>query len=321
MPSYHDSTHHNYAPRMFGPRVARPRQGNAQLPKIIDLESFIEVHRRVDDKIKDYLEFPRPGWLRAPQWTALELPSSEEWFMPANNAESRISFAKIAVRHAEAHQQLQGGKVFFVTLTPADCAVPLSEAAQFDVRHLRTMVREALPGIDFIAMVEASLYINWGPNGPCRGFYVSWHVHLLAWNTSRFMLEIALRDFRRNHVSLLPHSSAAFIKAVRPGQMVSKLVYMLKAPQKEYWVNSEKGEFIDPETGEVLAGRRRQQKRNLRTGNRIRMLGVMDCRRLDRLMFGNCEGVSLSRAIKTEALECYRIWERRQPWFREKANG
>jgi hypothetical protein len=51
----------------------------------------------------------------------------------------------------------------------------------------------------------------------------------------------------------------------------------------------------------------------LRTGPRVRQLGVMAGLTFDGLLFGNREGTVLANALRDEALKPFRVWEKRRP--------
>ncbi|WP_342112088.1 hypothetical protein [Methylobacterium sp. SI9] len=236
----------------------------------------------------------------------------------ANNAAARINFAKIALRQVLAHPGIATGPLHLVTITPARCAHPindggpgtrqtkatrrqLSPAAVFDVTALQQIARQGMGEIPFLGMVEAALFLKWGPDGWSFTDWISWHCHLLTWGKTEGELSAQLEPLRRRHHSMRARVSPVHIKPVPQADVTRQLLYILKAPQKF----SRVGRFskVGPtgRTKMVGAPGLRIKKDDLRTGQRIRMLDVIGERRLDQLLFGNNAGTALARSIRLEA--------------------
>ena len=112
-----------------------------------------------------------------------------------------------------------------------------SAAAQFDIRALKALARQAVGPIPFVGVVEAGLYLNWGPDGPSSHRHVSWHVHLIVWGVTRDELELALEPIRERHRSLLD-GSVALVRDIQGRDDLERcIVYALKAPQRAAEVN------------------------------------------------------------------------------------
>jgi hypothetical protein len=312
-------------PLIFGNRPYRlwPKRKNPR--HITNLETFTEAHRWADDRIKNYLEKRRPDWQHLSPAICRELETVTPRGFPtvdlfyANNNESRIRFAEIAIRHVEAHAALSGGEpVFFVTLMPNQFAVPEAEAGSVDVHAIRQWTRYWLAGFDFIGIVEAGLF----PYFPTKYHpTVSWHVHLLVWGTNYRRLNQALVAVRCEFASLVPGAPSARIDILEtPEDVILKVLYMLKAPMKQYTVSCEFREDHDPTTGEVsFEYRLRTQGEWLRTGQRVRMCRVMADKHLDQLLFGQEQGTDLRRAIVEEALRPFRRYEAKEAARRNRS--
>jgi hypothetical protein len=320
-------------PLIFQNRPPRTWGKRKNPPNIRDLETFKEAHRRTDDRIKDYLEVGRRGWQSLPLSICRELETGRFGriapidLLHANNAEARINFAEITVRHVQAHEALSGPKpVFFVTLTPEQFAVPERAAASFDIRTIQAWTRQVLAGFHFIGMVEVALF-PFGENDTSprewwrvRSPVVSWHVHLLLWDASYSRLNRALRMIRRWHSSFVVGTPSATCRKLKTAKQVAhRAIYMLKAPQKQYRIcRYNRKPIVDPSTGEIVA-KPYINKDWLRTGQRVRMCRTMADRYLDRLLFGQGEGTELCRAIRDEALRPFHAFERRA--YGQRARG
>ena len=135
-------------------------------------------------------------------------------------------------------------------------------------------------------------------------------MHLLVWGTDRKAIAAALSGLAAKRKNMLGRSPVHILK-VQPSQLEAKLVYILKAPQKEYFINPIIKRFRR-RNGEIVEVDR-NQKRPLRWGNRARMCNVLENRLLDKMMFGNGVGTELVNAIREEALQPFLQWEVRQP--------
>lgn len=276
------------------------------------------MHRRADDRVKSYVERGYPNHVAVPSGDVVdELPADVADALWANNAEARIRFAEIALKHVLGAGLPERGPVHFVTITPkrfvrevggedtADLAEAArrrrdGDAARFDVRLLTGLVTAALAEIPFIGMVDVVLYARRGPDGASVRGHVSWHVHLLAWGAERADLARALDKIHAGG-SNRSDVDAVDIRLNQSEQdLERRWVYSLKAPQKSKRVVV-LPEGPDPETGEVRPERTREFKDWMQTGRRIWMLDVMAGRRLPELIFGTGEGAVIAGAIRTEA--------------------
>ncbi|WP_267426419.1 hypothetical protein [Methylobacterium sp. GC_Met_2] len=168
---------------------------------------------RSDDRIKDYLEYPRRNYKQVACREAINaLQRSNAHALYANNAYSRIAFAEIALKHIAAEPSILYGPRCFVTITPARFAFSLadrgmfdpqghsmmrglSEAAHFKIHRLQQVARQAFGDIPFIGMVEVALFPSWTSSGWAMFDSVSWHCHLLAWGVTEEELSGILRRF------------------------------------------------------------------------------------------------------------------------------
>ena len=215
----------NYLPSLprnalFEIRPPRPWPAKFDLPDIIDLETFKIVHLWVDDKIKDYIEYPRRNYGHQP---STDIPSQlrrdaafELW---ANNAYARIFFLHVAMKQIAARQLFKAGPVFHVTMTPPQFTFELedrrffkrprwvsakkrvaSDAARFDIRRIQALTRYALKGISFVGMTEAALQKQLpSKDVPFQTDLVSWHTHNLCFGTCKSQVEAALEPLRCNY--------------------------------------------------------------------------------------------------------------------------
>jgi hypothetical protein len=270
-----------------------------KLPRIEDMDTFRIVHWNNEYRILNYVERPRRNYYRPDPELWPELRPEAEDEMYAANPLSRIAFAKLVLKQVKNHPQGPKGGFFFVTLTPERYAFPLHRAWDINLDSLMAFARQALRGINFVGMVDAALYKKWGRRGPATRDWVVWHVHLIVWGATRDRVEAALQHTRKTNKTVVPGRHAVWVQHFRAHLLEAKLLYSLKKPQKEYNVSRELPDNeIDWETGEVTPVGFRQQKRPLRTGDRVRMCQVLLGKRLPELFFGNKVGTDIARRVR-----------------------
>ena len=320
--------------RLFEIRPPRPYDPRSPLPIIVDLATFVEVHLRADDKVKDYLEYQRKNYRQVACRDAVdELQRSNAHALYANNAYSRIAFAEIALKHVAAEPGIVYGPRCFVTITPARFAFSLAdrglldpqgrsmmrrlgEAAHFNIHHLQQMARQAFGDLPFIRMVEVALFPRWSSSGWTVFDSVSWHCHLLAWGATQEELNGILQPLRERHSSIKEGVTSVHIQKVPDDDITRQFVYALKASQKVYRTAFLRTVPREQALTDFDTRAWRIKKDWLRTGDRVRLLDIMAGRTLDKLLFGNREGTALAWAIRNEALKPFRAWEQRQPQYR-----
>jgi hypothetical protein len=129
---------------------------------------------------------------------------------------------------------------------------------------------------------------------------VSWHLHLIAWGESSKKLKNRIE--RLNREILLPIAdglAAAHQKRISKGKVASKIGYILKAPRKAYRLY--KWEIVSPD-GEIIP-KFKQWKDDLRPGERLTLLRLMQDMHLDQLAVGGGEGTAMLRRVKRRALQ------------------
>ena len=130
---------------------------------------------------------------------------------------------------------------------------------------------------------------------------VSWHGHFLVWGVTEKQLAKHLEKIKPRFTPIMPGLCAVHKKPIPPDQFGYKLWYILKAPRKEYSIGQRRE--CDQKTG---AAKFKQNSRELRPGNRLKLFNLMREMYLDKLAMAGGEGSELLRRIKYEALREYR---------------
>ncbi|WP_424363148.1 hypothetical protein [Methylocystis parvus] len=263
---------------------------------ITSLEAFVRAHMSANDAISLYLEANKANYQPLDMETQQQLDRRSAVFMHANNAYSRIALVKTVLEQTAdlLDPATQQSPIFMVSVAPAHFAVELEAANGFDVERVRRWTKRALESRDALSIVEAALYTNANVAGhPAR--MVSWHSHSPVWNRTRKQLDAQLKPLRNRHTSFVPGIEAVHVADVS-ASAVEKAIYICKAPLKEYRLI--RRESVNQETGEVIQ-RFDQKKRDMRTGDRVRMCKVMSDHYLNNLLFGTGKEVLFAAELPT----------------------
>lgn len=282
-----------------------------------NLKSYIEDHAKRNQKLKEFLESKKGAKKRPSRDVMQQLDGSNAIFLYANNVPGRVAFVRAADRYLSDIIELGSThkNFFFVTLTPIDFVMPIEQASEFDPKKLRIWVRKRLSGFHFIGMIEAAMFSNFGRPAGEKGAMIAWHVHAIVWGTGEAALRRVTKEINAGVNALVPGCRAADCQKIAPDQVLEKLLYSLKMPQKEYRAYPMMQEVVDQRTGEIVkeaTGRYRTRKRDLRPGDAAAMLTVMSEQYVDRLTFAGGDGRLVLKQIKREALRPFRDWKRRQ---------
>jgi hypothetical protein len=291
---------HEYHP----PRPWRPTD---ELPSITDLPSLRHVRRRLDDRLKDYLDRPRAGYQTLRDDLRVELMASNADLMFAGNAEAGIRFAEILQDQIQAFGFASLAPHQWITVTPAEFVLPLDRAHEFQPQALIQIIREALRDVPAVGMVEAGHYIKWGPEGPSLQDHGSWHAHIITGEHSRAELQPFVR--RMSKRKSMRGRSAVWIESIEPELVVSKLLYAAKVQTKSYRMRR-MPDKIDSDG--VISERYEQTKDWIGTGDHVRMIAALRGRYLPDLIFGNAAGTQLARAVRYTAMLPFCRWAERQ---------
>lgn len=270
-----------------------------------DLETYIAEHRAQDDALKRFAASARGSPLVSDAlWARLRDDAAK--LLYATNARSRISVARATLEEVAA---LVGkGKLppaFFVTLASKRFAVPIEEAAGFDVARLIEWTSWWLGKFNHLTIVEAALYTivpGW------RGYVVSWHTHSLVWGCSEWVLQTIIDGFNDQEEPLVRGRDPGHKRKLASDSTVrSRSLYMLKAPMRDYRVYPLVEELLDHLTGEIIkteTGLDKQQKRPMqeRPGDLVKIYDVLGDRHIPGLLFGGGKGVALRNRIVARAL-------------------
>ena len=119
----------------------------------------------------------------------------------------------------------------FVTLTHRAWACADTNI-QFDLDRAKQMVRNALRGTDYIAVLDAGMYKNedWETDGE-TGKLISFHFHALVWAKTRTDLDRLRKYIKPRFEPILGNKSSAHFKFINnQDEAATALTYMAKMP-------------------------------------------------------------------------------------------
>jgi hypothetical protein len=235
----------------------------------------------------------------------LQLINSNPGYLSATNPKARIVWGELVCQELSEHFELGPDKtepdrpMFLATLCDRRCCTSHQEKHVNIVRFIR-ILRRGLRGLSYVGMLEPAYYVN-----VCEGTHVhgkrmvSWHLHLIAWGEAHEKLEKRIERLNEQGI-LLPIAdglAAAHQKCISKGKVASKIAYVLKAPKKAYRLY--RWETVSPD-GEVIP-KFKQWKVDLRPGERLTLLRLMQDMHLDQLAVGGGEGTAMMRRVKRTA--------------------
>jgi len=268
---------------------------------LLTWRAFKKAHLDQNDTLKRYAT--TRGRDRVTDEIALTLKNDGKGLLYATSAMSRLALGKVL---KELIGRAAGGaafkNIYFVTLTPSQFAVPMSSAHKVDVAMLKEWATHVLNPDNFIAIVEAAHYSNFGVAPRSDEPAISWHVHALVWGPAEGSLPSRIESLNRVHRSLVPGCPCGHVRQLTRGQVLGRALYMCKAPLDDHRVYPMRTERVAKNTGEVrtfLTGEFRQRKRRLRPGQAISMVGVFGALRVPDLLFAGGAGKSILARVLT----------------------
>jgi hypothetical protein len=227
-------------------------------------------------------------------------------YLSAVNPNARITWGKLVCQELSEHFHLGRHKpepdqpIFLVTLCDLRCCTS-HQKNNVEISKFIRILRRGLRGLSYFGMIEPAYYVNVSKGTHVHGGnrMVSWHLHLIAWGESSKKLKNRIERLNEQAI-LLPIAdglAAAHQKRISKGKVASKIAYVLKAPKKAYRLY--KWETVSPD-GEIIP-KFKQWKDDLRPGERLTLLRLMQDMHLDQLAVGGGEGTAMLRRVKRTA--------------------
>jgi hypothetical protein len=252
------------------------------------------------------------------QKSSLEIPqASSAFYLPAVNSKARIKWGRIFIQQIfEFFGIADDGHgpdepIFLVTIADKS-HLTTNQPQQINLNSIKRKLASGLMGLSYIGMIEPGhynvIYDDFGNKQKC---VVSWHGQFLVWGITGKELKRHLTRIKSRVKPIMPNLSAVHLKIIEPEQFGYKLWYIIKSPCKEYSIGRRR--LRDGKTGEAKF---KQNSRQLRPGNRVKLFYLMRDMYLDNLAMAGGAGCKLLQTIKYEALCEYRNkngWDDRRP--------
>jgi hypothetical protein len=271
---------------------------------------FLEAHDEDQTRIARYIEADRRGerYARLPPFIHEELEEKSRIYLFANNRFARVDFARIVRRHCKRLFAAKDGELFiWITFAPGRFTF-IEATIDFDTRRLQAWVRQLMPGLNFIGMVEPARY-NFRKILGFRNVRISWHAHLVCWGDVKVLRRVKLicNKVNKRSPSFIRSIPSAYNAVVPKEKILGKVLYMLKSPQDEYRAFVSRAAKLNVNSGRYVRGADglyKQKSRALRPGDRLRMCHVLANQRLAELLFaGGPEGKLLLSKIRKRAFK------------------
>jgi hypothetical protein len=237
--------------------------------------------------------------------------------LPAVNSKARIKWGTTFIRKIFDFFRKGSDKdgstdpLFLVTIAHKS-HLTTDQPQQINLPQIKRQIGAGLMGLSYIGMIEPGYYnVIYEKFGNQRKNVISWHGHFLVWGVTRNQLARHLAKVRARFTPIMPGFCAVHKKRIPPDQFGHKLWYILKAPRKEYSIGQRRE--CDGKTG---APKFKQNSREIRPGNRLKLFSLMGDMYLDKMAMAGGEASELLRRIKYDALREYRTkkgWDARRP--------
>ncbi|MFZ0425496.1 MAG: hypothetical protein WAL80_21670 [Xanthobacteraceae bacterium] len=244
------------------------------------------------------------------------LDASNAYYLPATNTKARTKWGRVFIEGIFKFFNIADNNrgpqepVFFVTL--ADKAHLTTEDQQkIKLRSIKRKLGSGLMGLNYIGMIEPGYYANIYKSDEKQKNVVSWHAHFIVWGITESQLAQHLDGIKSRFEPIMPGLCAVHKKSIPPDQFGYKLWYMIKSPCKEYSIGRRRKPH--QKTGAV---RYKQNSRDIRPGNRVRLFNLLRDIYLDELAMAGGNGRKLLATIKYEALREFHTkngWDDKRP--------
>jgi hypothetical protein len=237
------------------------------------------------------------------------LESQNAKYLYALNGHSRIIWGYAFIRHFADHfgltedNPIPDEKLTWITLTDILC-VTTDEPQEIDFEKFKRRYRPALKDLNYIGMIEPGYYVNIIQGSRYAGTkMVSWHLHAIAWGDHYKEVQRRFDELNASGEYVPIYDDGIALHAVRlPAKQIPiKLRYTVKSPRKAYSIGK---------STKLIGGERHckfiQNKRDLRPGERIKLLRLMKDLYLDQLAMAGGEGVDILLRVKYDALRGWR---------------
>lgn len=118
------------------------------------------------------------------------------------------------------------------------------------ITNIQRTYRRALRGLDYIGMLDPSLYVSTQRvEGVSR--FILWHTHALVWNTSKAVLDRWADSIRPTMHAYLPYATGVDVRPVRPEGLRQLIWYIGKTPRQQYQLSRRESGSLQQYAGPI----------------------------------------------------------------------
>ncbi|MGN6537625.1 MAG: hypothetical protein ACTHKQ_18090 [Mesorhizobium sp.] len=221
--------------------------------------------------------------------------------LKATNPRARMAVVKAAMDVLGSVIDEQD-TIFFVTFTPSQFAMPLSQARSFDFQRLGVWACEQLHGCDHFGAIEGAYYSNY-PRHPFKHNqepWVSFHTHHLCWNVDAGKIDAITKRVNATYLAFVSGLDPAHYARYRAPGAKARIFYLLKGPLEEYRIVNMTQDDQVPE----------QKKRPFRPIDAVRMFKTMGNRTMRDVLVAGGNGFDIAKHVISRAQRATRREDR-----------
>jgi hypothetical protein len=271
--------------------------------RITNVPNFEQAHLEFDTELRRYTTTKRGRSALSP---AAKLCMREDVAMSlkATNAWSRIAYMKSAIavfdRYAEARGAIQ--PVFFVTVAPSHLAFDFNRALP-DVVRDRFQIATMFSKAHSFGAFDIAYHGNVNATDNVGTRMLSLHAHLLVWGVEENAMQELKRAYNSRVRSAIPPNPAFYYMSDSPIRFKEHLIYLLKAPLREYRRDQRSAEAVALATDGGPGGRAGPWKRDLRPKDAASMCNLLANVTIPGWIISSGDGVDLARRAERRAID------------------
>lgn len=262
---------------------------------IRSLQALEKLQREQDARLRQYCVSRKPN-ISSTTRRLLELRSSSE--LNSVNLISRIQVGICLSEKLKSNFQGHGVEdAYFVTLISELHGVRASDRNGHAVAAQKAWIASILEGFSYVGMIEPAYYPAVSFMPPGNEDWISWHAHIVVWNTSAAALK-DLKDIANgSECSFRPGGLVFHYRKAPPSGIEAEVAYMCKSPRSEHYTYPVKRVIIDPTTRKrtrIPTGTFKQNKRQLRTGKLVIVLSALEDKSIEDLCVSGGAGCEIA---------------------------
>jgi len=262
---------------------------------IRSLQALEKFQRDQDARLRQYRVSRKPNVSIAIR-EMLELRSSSD--LNSVNLISRIQVGICISEKLRSNFQAHGvEEAYFVTLISGMHGVRASDRNGHVVAAQKAWIASILEGFSYVGMIEPAYYpaVSFVPPG--NQDWISWHAHIIVWDTSAAALKALKEIVNGSEDSFRPGGKVFHYRKAPPSGIEAEVAYMCKSPRSEHYTYPVKRMILDPTTRKRTStptGTFKQNKRQLRTGKLVIVLSALEDKSIEDLCVSGGAGCEIA---------------------------